>query len=650
LTHLNKASETLGRSTLLFGSALLTYVIYSLAFGAPWFFDDANNLGGLAQVVDAATAWPFVFGGIASVTGRPVSNLSFLLNVADWPANPGGFRYTTTMFHILNGMVLAWAALRMARLVPALQRRAELFAVLLASAWLLHPLLFSTMLMPVQRMTVLAGTFTLIGLLLYIVGRARMTGPFWRSGIVLCSLGVGGGSVVGLLAKESAILLPMLVGVVEFTLFRKLPISAPRPIWVAWKGIFLLLPVIVLAGYLATHLINSSAAYDSRSFGLNERIGAQAIILWEYLRQVWIPSIAALGPFQDDSIGRPLTSIGAIVGLIAWLVLVLTALVLKTKGVFVLAAILWFLVGHILESSVLPLELYFEHRNYIPAIGPLALIIGAGVAIRSLRWLPWLATSVFAVLLWSTASLWANSWEASEVQLSYHPKSVRAASFAASEYMKQGQPDIALSIIESTLGRVPEATTLHISRLQLACALGEKDSVRISVEKILEQSPDLDVGLGVSDSLKNILDLTRNDSCYGLDLDIFEQVVGALMHSQRIASSNLMMHHLHHIMAEVLELKGETGHATEHLRRAFYAQKNPETALLASAAMASQGRHEEAVIFLDQALLELPWRARISSYDWRKQADVLRGMICQLASSDFQGCRGIQVLPDQTSP
>ena len=33
-----------------------------------------------------------------------------------------------------------------------------------------------------------------------------------------------------------------------------------------------------------------------------------------------------------------------------------------------------FLAGHLLESTVLPLELMFEHRNHLPALGPLLVL------------------------------------------------------------------------------------------------------------------------------------------------------------------------------------------------------------------------------------------------------------------------------------
>ena len=42
--------------------------------------------------------------------------------------------------------------------------------------------------------------------------------------------------------------------------------------------------------------------------------------------------------------------------------------------------VIWFFVGHTVESSIISLELVFEHRNYFPAIG---LFIGVGCGLQS---------------------------------------------------------------------------------------------------------------------------------------------------------------------------------------------------------------------------------------------------------------------------
>ena len=105
-----------------------------------------------------------------------------------------------------------------------------------------------------------------------------------------------------------------------------------------------------------------------------------------------------------------------------------------------------------MESTVVPLELYFEHRNYLPAVGLyLALLAFA-------RWLwgrrPWLAAWFFA--LWS--ALLANSVIATgiEVQLwssnqlfhfaavNRHPLSVRANGGMARVLAASGDIEAAL--------------------------------------------------------------------------------------------------------------------------------------------------------------------------------------------------------------
>ena len=63
-----------------------------------------------------------------------------------------------------------------------------------------------------------------------------------------------------------------------------------------------------------------------------------------------------------------------------WVVLVGLALWGVRRRAMWSFGLLWYLVGHSLESSLLSLELVFEHRNYVPSFG----ILFAGA-----YYLPW---------------------------------------------------------------------------------------------------------------------------------------------------------------------------------------------------------------------------------------------------------------------
>ncbi len=55
--------------------------------------------------------------------------------------------------------------------------------------------------------------------------------------------------------------------------------------------------------------------------------------------------------------------------------LILTALVRRKKWPLFAFAVLWFFAGHALESTFLPLEYFFEHRNYLPLLGPIFALV-----------------------------------------------------------------------------------------------------------------------------------------------------------------------------------------------------------------------------------------------------------------------------------
>ena len=83
-----------------------------------------------------------------------------------------------------------------------------------------------------------------------------------------------------------------------------------------------------------------------------------------------------MGLFHDDiavSHGW-LQPVSTLVSVIAWGVLLIAALLVRNRVPIFTFAVLWYLVGHSMESTFLPLELVYEHRNYVPGIGIIMLI------------------------------------------------------------------------------------------------------------------------------------------------------------------------------------------------------------------------------------------------------------------------------------
>ncbi|XSG83815.1 MAG: hypothetical protein ACPW60_08730 [Methylohalobius sp. ZOD2] len=312
IAHAPPPGRELTEGMFLWALLTVAYFLYAPALAAPWQFDDPVNLQGLAGVRDFGTATDFVFAGIASELGRPLSLASFLLNAPAWPHDPAPFRHVNILIHLLNGVLVAWLGLRVSRLQPRARDFGTWPALMLTSIWLLHPFLASTSLMVVQRMTLVAATLTLLGLLAFVHGRSLLAHSpraayAWMSGGLI--LGAG----LGVLAKENAALLPFFALVLSVTVLTHLP-TGNRRAWYAWQALFFGGPAALLFAYISHHWPSLSHGYLARPFSMGERLMSEPVILWQYVRQLLVPNIVAMGPFHDDTAIRTHMSISVVLG------------------------------------------------------------------------------------------------------------------------------------------------------------------------------------------------------------------------------------------------------------------------------------------------------------------------------------------------
>jgi len=97
-------------------------------------------------------------------------------------------------------------------------------------------------------------------------------------------------------------------------------------------------------------------------------------------------------------------------------------------------AVLWYLVGHALESSLLGLELVFEHRNYLPSFGILFaaayyLVRGLDQVVRQRRLVYPVVGLLVVVLAFTTftrAGIWSNQITLNTFTAKNHPESYRS--------------------------------------------------------------------------------------------------------------------------------------------------------------------------------------------------------------------------------
>ncbi len=358
-------------------AAVATSLLYLPALHAPYIFDDYQNLRTLA-LIDAGEGLNgllgYSFSGISSAIGRPLSLFSFALQHESWPGDPAAFRLVGLAIHLLNGLLLYLFCKGLVRLGLARFWVAPLVALI----WLIHPIQTTTVVYIVQRMVELAALFTLIGLLLYLKGRQAMVDG-GRYGLVWMSGGVAVGVGLGVMAKETAALLPLYILVLEATLLARLKRDRW---WWHWAAVMLIAPVLLLVGYHLFHFETKVlAGYLLREFTLGERLLTEARVLVDYLGRLLLPGSSLYTVFHDGypvsrSLLDPPQTLLAVVG---WSGALLVAITNLRRWPLFAFALLWYLAGHLLESTLFALELMIDHRNYLPIFGPLyALVVVAG--------------------------------------------------------------------------------------------------------------------------------------------------------------------------------------------------------------------------------------------------------------------------------
>ncbi|MDX1451542.1 MAG: hypothetical protein R3183_03215, partial [Oleiphilaceae bacterium] len=362
-------------------------VLYLPAANGPMLLDDRSNLlfnQGIRMqdlswqsIEQAATSMQETFASRHPWLNRPISFISFGLN--HWASSTPhlAMKLTNIALHLINAMLLFILLRMMLRVLSEIDhRQASAIALIATGIWLLHPLMVSTVLYTVQRMTELSTLFILLGLMAFVHFRLRLINDhhaLWQGGALVMLA-----TLCAYLSKENGILLLPLCLLLELSLFRH-RFDHMQSRWVKrlyW--LLLLLPTLALIYYLA-HTLLAAPDYQpsSRTFTQWQRLLSQGPVMVDYLHWFIWPSAEHLAFLHDgrnvsQSLFSPLSTLWSWLFLL--LLLAISAWSVVTKRVIWLGIGLgWFFIGHLLESTVLNLELAFEHRNYLPYAG-LALI------------------------------------------------------------------------------------------------------------------------------------------------------------------------------------------------------------------------------------------------------------------------------------
>ena len=366
----------------LLSLALITILIYSNTIGSPFIFDSRNNIETNPHIrISKITLNELAQAAFKSpAKQRPLSNISFALNYYLHGYNVVGFHVVNILIHISTGFFL-YFFVKSTFYTPALKARYDNYmwiSFFTAAVWMVHPLQTQSVSYIVQRMNSLSAMFYILSILLY--SRFRLSGQqrkkWWLfSGCILAG-------ALSLASKQIAATLPVFIIAYEWYFFRDLDLK-----WLK-RHIPLLAGCLLLAAVTALALLGSNPldgilkGYSIRDFTLTQRLLTQPRVVIFYLSQLLWPHPSRLNLDHDfplsNSLMDPMTTIFAIVTIA---VLIGLAVVTAKKQRLLSFCILWFFGNLVIESSIISLEIIFEHRVYLPSM-MLSLIVVLAVCRR----------------------------------------------------------------------------------------------------------------------------------------------------------------------------------------------------------------------------------------------------------------------------
>ena len=511
--------------TILGAISLTTVVVYWVGLNGPFLLDDPPNLDGLGLWLEHKLALhTLLFERAGGMFGRPLSMATFALNAWIGGYSPFSLKVGNLVVHLLCGLMAFVLLRRLLRHVPKMASHAALYAAIVASIWLLHPLHASTVLYAVQRMAQLSTLIILFGLWWYLVFRDRLqrgASATATSGILL---GIPIVTTLAFLAKENGALLPLLCAVMELTIFARLA----RP---AVVRAFLLMYVVapISAGLLlfAMQPERITGGYVSRTFDLPERLLTQGRVLCDYAFKLLVPNPPRMGIYTDDfPVSTSLLSpVSTLTSLLFLVMASLAAWHFRKRFPAVAFGWFFFLAAHALEAGPISLELYFEHRNYLPSVGIFIVIMalahaaGQRLALAGLRPRRIGAATLAATLLvlafgtHGRARVWQDRLLIAESSLAARPDSLRANVEVFSNSLDHGNRKRAEEIVAAlSKSSVPRnRARAHIYRLFLQCTIDHEGDPH-DLEQFVKTTP---MPLNIEESMpfRGILNAIADGGC-----------------------------------------------------------------------------------------------------------------------------------------
>ncbi len=615
-------------------------LVYAVGLRGPFLFDDWPNLTTISGWISGrGSIGDAIWGTASGPLRRPISMLTFAIDAVIAGLRPGHMKLVNLILHCAIGILVYLLLTRLFQRRDWQGLHAAWIGALGAALWMLHPLQLSTVLYVVQRMAQLSTLFTLVGLWLYVRTRQRMSYESIEPAQLLQAAFLWIlFFLLGIFSKENAAILPMLCLAYEVA-FRAQLERKHRGV-IIFNALLGVAPVLLGIALLSLTPDRFLAGYDSRHFDVWQRLWTQTAALVDYLQQILWPQTARLGLYSDDF---PLIDNG-LVG--AWpYVMVLLAISgfawwMRRREPVIWFGWLFFLIAHSVESSIIPLELYFEHRNYLPMIGFLLMVLGTVVSVLRLasarekdapRWILSTAAVFVVLLLAGLASQKAMTWGSMEAiaeeGYARHPNSLRASLDALNVALGENRLSDAAEIMQNLAGSSNQNNRVigAVGRVSVACIDGanaEADRLSVAIAALSDR-----ITLTSYQAFAMLARVSVDKDCHGADINfVVDLIERALFKAESQPDRAEPKWRLRHALSLLLARQGRVQDAIAQSQLAWN-QRSADTSVGSALVqlLLAEGNRNAAM----QVLQEIEARRRWSDSLTRDEVLRLREMLRQ---------------------
>jgi len=461
-------------------------------------------------------------------------------------------------------------------------------------------------------MAQLSTLFILIGLTVYIKGRLIVSHKPAK-GYLLMSTGIGVCGILACLSKDNGILLSPLALVLEYTILSYKKITPPKKYWKLWQATFLIIPFLLPFIYFSMFYGSFQDSYNLyRDFSLSERLLTESHVLIDYLKLIFLPRLTGLSIFHDD---YPITHTlfsdpFTILNIVFIFSLIIFGLFFRKHFPVIAFGILWFFIGHSIESTVLPLEIYFEHRNYLSMIGPLfslVFIIFKQFESHQIRLSTKKIVFIFLLLYLGfilflqtiNTKTWGDYSQLVTIWYQEHPESKRAgAEKIMLNLAQKNKMSDTLFELQEIIKKHPKSMYLHLLKVNILCS--SKTIKQQSFEHIYELAKKSKYHFGDLEMADSIRIKIEKKQCDNVSM---ENIITFLQNLSENASASHRKNHfdIYRSLAQSYTYTGDLNATITSYDNAYQIKSIDTIPLTQAMLLASASLYPEALEYIEKA-------------------------------------------------